>query len=251
MKYYVYLRVSTKEQSVEVQRVECEKYLRDRGITEWEEYADQGYSGTLSWEDRPGLASIMTISKKGDVILIWSRDRLGRDTDETHLIEYFLRKKKVSIISVTQSTKGMSEIEEKILKTVFDLVAQLERMNHLFRTKSGRINAKRKGRLIGRVPYGFTYVEHPKEVTFAGKPAKYIIPYAPEQEILNEMIRMYDEGLLLREIKDDLNSRGIMNREGRPWKLTSVSVILRNREKHLHHLQGQTAFLQSTPQFAG
>lgn len=48
--------------------------------------------------------------------------------------------------------------------------------------------------------------------------------------IVQEIFRRYAEGDTIREIRDDLNERGIRTRKGQPFRYSSFSALLKNRK---------------------
>src|SRR5215469_735856 len=75
----LYARVSTlNNQDPEMQLAELREYADRRGWQVYEEYTDQGVSG--SKESRPALNRLMSDAcrRKFDAILVWKIDRFGR-----------------------------------------------------------------------------------------------------------------------------------------------------------------------------
>ena len=80
----IYARVSTSDQSTESQLLDLRRYVRERGWTLFNEYTDNGVSGTK--DSRPALNQLMDAAKKRrfDTVLVWRFDRFARSTK--HLI---------------------------------------------------------------------------------------------------------------------------------------------------------------------
>jgi len=78
VKIAVYARVSTTDQSCEMQLRELREYARQRGWTFGGEYVDTGWSGTKA--NRPKLDRLMHDASRRalDVVLVWKLDRFGR-----------------------------------------------------------------------------------------------------------------------------------------------------------------------------
>ena len=58
----IYCRVSTTEQSVEMQRLDLQRYCEQRGLEVFQEYADEGVSGIK--DRRPALDRLMDDARK-------------------------------------------------------------------------------------------------------------------------------------------------------------------------------------------
>ena len=80
----IYARVSTTDQSTEPQTLDLRAYARARGWNVYQEYIDEGISGTR--DSRPDLNSLMNDARKRkfDVVLVWRFDRFARSTK--HLV---------------------------------------------------------------------------------------------------------------------------------------------------------------------
>lgn len=76
----LYARVSTLhgQQDPEMQLSELREYVNRRGLTIYQEYVDQGVSG--SKESRPALNQLMSDAGRCrfDAVLVWKIDRFGR-----------------------------------------------------------------------------------------------------------------------------------------------------------------------------
>ena len=142
MRQFGYARVSTSQQSLDIQV----QRLLNEGVKEHRIFTDKV---TGSNTDREGLQTLLMKVEKGDIVLVTKLDRLGRDTaDMVNLIEKFdeigvLIKFLDDGIS-TEGTMG------KMVVTILSAVAKAERARILERTNEGRIEAKKKGIKFGR-----------------------------------------------------------------------------------------------------
>ena len=144
MRLFGYARVSTSQQSLDIQI----KALKAEGITSNRIFSDK-ISG--SHMQREGIQLLRLKVEEGDVILVKKLDRLGRDTaDMIHLIKEF-DNMGVSIRFLDDgiSTEGAMG---KMVVTILSAVAQAERHRILERTNEGRLEAKAKGIQFGRKP---------------------------------------------------------------------------------------------------
>ena len=80
MRVGIYARVSTKDQSCEMQLRDLRSYCAARGLEVVREYVDQGQSGTK--DSRPLLDLMMADVRKRklDAVLVWRFDRLARSS---------------------------------------------------------------------------------------------------------------------------------------------------------------------------
>ena len=135
-----YARVSTEDQNLDLQidaleEAKCDHIYKEK------------MSGTI--HDRPALDKALNFMRKGDTLVVWKLDRLGRSL--RHLIEvinqlmddgmYFMSlQEKID----TTSTSG------KLIFHIFAALAEFEREIISERTKAGLIAARARGRIGGR-----------------------------------------------------------------------------------------------------
>ena len=146
-----YLRVSTKDQSVSMQRQIITEYCAKNSIQISNEYADEGVSGkTMA---RPMFEKMMRNIREGrhDMVIVYSLDRLGRSlAGLLQLFEEF-RNRKVKLRSIrdgicTDEDNPMSRAFMALISTF----AQLERELIVSRVKAGIDRARRDGKVLGR-----------------------------------------------------------------------------------------------------
>ena len=139
MRFFGYVRVSTSQQSLEIQK----QALKNAGVKESRIFFDKLTGSNMN---RAGLDSLRVKVEEGDIILITKLDRLGRDTfDMINLINEFNQIK----VAVRFLDDGIST-EGKMVVTILSAVAEAERCRILERTNEGRIEAKSKGIKFGR-----------------------------------------------------------------------------------------------------
>jgi DNA invertase Pin-like site-specific DNA recombinase len=142
MRLFGYARVSTSQQSLEIQI----KALKEAGVKESRIFTD---IATGSHAKRDGLKLLRLKVEENDIILVKKLDRLGRDTaDMIQLIKEFdALNVAIRFLDDGISTEGPMG---KMIVTILSAVAQAERHRILERTNEGRIEAKAKGIKFGR-----------------------------------------------------------------------------------------------------
>lgn len=135
-----YARVSTKEQSLDLQK----DALQKEGCTE---VYSEHTSGTSS--KRPQLQKMITQLRKGDIVIVWKLDRLGRSLkDLVNMISTFQNlgvefKSLQDHIDTTTPTG-------KLTFHIFAALAEFESSLISTRTKAGLEAARKRGRKGGR-----------------------------------------------------------------------------------------------------
>ena len=142
MRLFGYARVSTSQQSLDIQI----NALRDAGVQDNRIFTD---IATGSNAERDGLKLLRLKVEAGDLILVKKLDRLGRNTaDMIQLInEFDALGVSIRFIDDGISTEGTIG---RMVVTILSAVAQAERHRILERTNEGRIDAKAKGIKFGR-----------------------------------------------------------------------------------------------------
>lgn len=135
-----YARVSTHDQNLDLQndalkQAGCEKVFVDK------------VSGTL--RERPGLDKIRELLRKGDTLVVWRLDRLGRSLKD--LIEWanYLEREGVVLRSLHESI-DTSSATGKLIFHFFGALAEFERNLIQERTEAGLAAARARGRMGGR-----------------------------------------------------------------------------------------------------
>lgn len=150
-KIYGYARVSTVQQDLQGQ-IDA---MKKAGLTEEVIHCEK-MSGK-NMDDRAVLKAIIASLEPGDTIMVHKLDRLGRSVSEvTRLIDDLLHEgKHVMVLDAnidTRNDEGMSGIMTKALITLLGLMAEMERVFILERTKGGRERAMAAGVKFGRKP---------------------------------------------------------------------------------------------------
>lgn len=151
MKVAIYTRTSTDRQQsgLEAQKRALEEFCKARGITEYLVFEDFGVSGTKN--SRPELDRLMVNVRNGNVntVIVYSFSRFARSTKFLlDTLEEF-GKLKVNFISLSENV-DLSTAIGKAMFTIISAIATLERDLISERVRNGLVNARAKGKKIGR-----------------------------------------------------------------------------------------------------
>ena len=135
-----YMRVSTGEQSLDLQRdaleqIGCERIYEDV------------CSGRVI--DRPGLAMAMEMARDGDAIVIWKLDRIGRSLAHVVGLVGNLQKRGVGLKVLTGDV-DTTTTTGRLVFGIFATLADFERDLIQERTMAGLAAARARGRAGGR-----------------------------------------------------------------------------------------------------
>jgi DNA invertase Pin-like site-specific DNA recombinase len=149
MRIGIYARVSTKDQSCELQIRDLRAYCTARGFDLVREYVDVGQSGAK--DSRPELNKLMDDARKRqfDIIIVWRFDRFARSTKHllTALEEF--RSLGIQFISYQENVDTSTPLGQALF-TIVSAVAQLERELIRERVTAGIRNARANGKQLGR-----------------------------------------------------------------------------------------------------
>lgn len=147
----LYLRVSTKDQTTDNQRLELERVATARGWPVVAVYEDEGISGAKGRDKRPAFDAMLkdATRAKFDILMSWDVSRLGRSLaglvstlEEFHAqgIDLYLHQQ--AIDTTTPSGKAMFQM--------CGVFAEFERAMISERVKAGLARAKAGGKILGR-----------------------------------------------------------------------------------------------------
>jgi len=149
MRIGIYARVSTREQSCELQLRDLRAYCTARGFDLIHEYVDVGQSGAK--DSRPELDKLMSDARKRqfDAIVVWRFDRFARSTKHLLAALEEFRSLGIQFISYQENMDTSSPLGQALF-TIVSAVAQLERDLIRERVTAGIRNARANGRKLGR-----------------------------------------------------------------------------------------------------
>ncbi|OAS85098.1 recombinase family protein [Metabacillus litoralis] len=135
-----YARTSTKKQSLDMQLDELNRFGVDEIITE---------QASGAKKDRVELNNLLGKLRKGDVLVVYKLDRLGRTMHQLVNLLNDFQEKGIEFVSIkdginTSTTMG------RFLFNIFGAMAEMEREVINERVVSGVESAKARGRLGGR-----------------------------------------------------------------------------------------------------
>lgn len=144
----LYVRVSTGEQSTELQRRELEQFVVARGWNLVRIYEDQA-TGTNA--NRPMLKALMKDVRQRnlDVVMCWKMDRLFRSLKDLLFTLHELSELKVEFIALRDQI-DLTTATGKLMAQLLGAFAEFEASLIRARVSAGLANARAKGIKLGR-----------------------------------------------------------------------------------------------------
>ncbi len=166
MRVGIYARVSTKDQSCELQLRDLRSYCAARQAVVVREYVDHGQSGTK--DSRPQLDLMMADARKRklDAVLVWRFDRFARSTRHLLLALEEFRTLGVGFISYQENIETTTPLGQALF-VIIAAIAELERGLICERVSAGIRTARAIGKRLGR-PHRFVDVDRIVEMQASG-----------------------------------------------------------------------------------
>jgi len=217
-----YVRVSTEEQaadgvSLAAQEAKIKAYADLYDLDLVEIIVDAGQSAKTL--DRPGIkrALEMLTDKKADGLLVAKLDRLTRSVaDLNRLIERFFSEKAGRLLWSVADAIDTRTAAGRLVLNILASVSQWEREAIAERTRDALRHKKALGQRVGSVPFGSRLAAD--GITLEPEPA--------EREIMDLVAELRRSGLSIRGIVSEMNSRGVLTKEGGKWHIATVQRVL-------------------------
>ena len=151
----IYVRVSTGDQITANQSAELEAAAAQRGWQIVATYTDNGISGSVGRDKRPGLDAMLKDATRGrfDVVIAWSVDRLGRSLSDLIGGLQDLHAAKVDLF-LHQQALDTTTPAGKAMFGMLAVFGEFERSMIVARVNAGMARAKasgtKSGKAIGR-----------------------------------------------------------------------------------------------------
>jgi len=137
-----YMRVSTYEQNLDLQKDALEKESCDKIFSD-------KISGIRQKHERPGLNEALEYLREGDILVVYKLDRLGRSLKDLIEIINGLIEKNIGFKSICESI-DTTTANGKLIFHIFGAFGEFERDLIRERTLAGLAAARARGRLGGR-----------------------------------------------------------------------------------------------------
>jgi DNA invertase Pin-like site-specific DNA recombinase len=206
MRAVAYARVSTEEQARSGLGLEAQRQvmLGEAARHGWtlEHVTDEGVSGSVRPEERPGLGTVLGSLSAGDALIVAKLDRLGRSALDVLRLAEAARDKGWRLVACDLGLDTGTPVGAFTL-TALAAVAQLERDLIAQRTRDALAELKRQGVRLGR-------------------------PVAIPEDIRQRVAELRTAGLSQRAVADQLNAEGVPTARGGRWHGGTVCHVMRS-----------------------
>jgi site-specific DNA recombinase len=233
MRAVIYLRVSTKEQvekdlteegfSIAAQRDACLRHMADHGLELIDEYVDRGESARTA--DRPELRAMLArIAEDGDIeaVVVHKVDRLARNMEDHVAIRALLRRRGVTLVSVTENLDDTAS--GRLVEGIHALMAEFYSANLANEVRKGMGQKAKLGGYPHKAPLGYLNIREP----IGGRQVAHIVPDPDRASLVRVAFELYATGeWTVERLAHEMADRGLRNR-GRvdyPTKALTVSGL--------------------------
>lgn len=186
-------------------------------------FRDDAVGGATDIDKCPGLVAALAELRKGDVLLVAKRDRLGRDRLKLATLEALVERKKCRVASAAGEGTDGDDASDVLMRQMVDAFSVYERMIIKSRTRAGLAAKKRRGERTGRVPFG-KRVEDDGRRSKRGNLPIALVDDPHEQALLERIGMLRAFGFTFNKIVWALNRRGLYCR-GKPWQTSSIAYL--------------------------
>lgn len=144
-----FLRVSTLDQDTEKNKLDILQFANARKLGNVE-FIEEKVSGTKDYRKRK-LGALLDTMAKGDVLIVPELSRIARSTIQILEVIQITQDKGITLYSLKENFCNMdNSIASTVTKTIFALVAQIERELISLRTREALHARKQAGIKLGR-----------------------------------------------------------------------------------------------------
>lgn len=218
MNAVIYARYSSHgqtEQSIEGQLHDAYAWAAQQEITVVGEYIDRALTGTK--DARPDFLRMIADASRHqfEMVIVWKLDRFARNRYDSAIYKAKLKKQGVRVVSVKENITDTPE--GIILEGLLESMAEYYSANLSQNVKRGQRETIAKGRFIGGViPYGYNVSDGHLVINEKAAPN---VRYVFEQ---------YASGTSKKMLVEELNRRGVRNRNGLPVTINFFNRLFRN-----------------------
>ena len=223
--------------SIESQKILLKQYCKSHGITDYEVYDDDGYSGTNF--ERPAFERMREDIENGriDTVIVKDQSRFGRSYIEVGMYVEEFKDKGVKFIAVDDGYDSMKS-DYDMMFPMRNVINEYYAREASKKTKSAKRAKAKEGQYIGsRPPFGYKLDPKDRHHLVIDEPAaetvRRIFRLAAQGVGYNRMTKMFREEKLLTPIayfnqhNPDYYKSDYWRKDF-DWHVTSIRVILDN-----------------------
>ena len=218
----LYARVSTDEQARSgyslAQQIEAlREYAQREGYRVLEEIQDPGQSGASL--ERPGMDRVRDLVADGgvSVVLAQDRDRIAREPAYHYLLRKEFEEHGTKIRALND--RGDESPEGELTDGILDQLAKFERAKTAERTRRGKLQKARSGKVVGGHPVNYGFRMNADRNGYEVEETK--------MAVVRRIFRMVGEGgFALTAVAKALNAEGLPGPTGARWNTKAIRSFI-------------------------
>jgi DNA invertase Pin-like site-specific DNA recombinase len=190
-----------------------ERFAASSRMVILETFREEGVSGTKDLENRPALQDLLLAVDSGEirVVLIERLDRLARDLMIQETILGDLRKRGITVISVTEPDLCGDDPSRKLMRQIFGAIAEYDKAMIVLKLRGARQRIRAKqGRCEGAKAFGSSDAQRPT---------------------VERILSLRSAGMAVDTIAEMLNAEGLKSKTGGKWYGSSVRNVLMREQR--------------------
>ena len=222
----IYTRVSSRSQAnsglgEEAQHAACMTEAARLSLPVAGSYYERAVEGDTPLADRPALLALIGELRRGDVVLVARRDRIGRDVIVIALIGREIERRGARIVSAAGEASELEGPSGALIRTILDAVSAYEKALIALRTRAALRALRARGKRAGALPYGFTASEDGT-----------LTPEPTQQRALALALELRASGSSWRAIAARLNEEWYpTQKKGGRWSVSNVRSVVETAKR--------------------
>ena len=214
----IYVRYSSHSQrdvSIEQQIRHCKLFAERQGIQIVNIYEDRALTGTN--DNRPGFQKMVHDAERStwDYVIVYTLDRFARNRYDSAVYKRQLKNLGIKVLSAMENISD--DPSGVLMESLLEGLAEYYSAELSQKIKRGNYDNAMKCKVNGSLPLGYV----------RGADGRFAIDDA-EAAIVQEVFQRVADGDSFAEIIDDMNSRGVRTKKGKPWSKSTFNTLISN-----------------------
>lgn len=217
------------ENQIELCREYCKNNLRDKNITDFLIYEDEGFSGKNIHRPQFQKMLIDAAAKKFDILICYRLDRISRNVADFSTLINKLHQLEIGFVSIREQFDTTTPMGRAMMY-IASVFAQLERETIAERVRDNMLELAKTGRWLGgTIPLGYTSLP----ITYIDEDMKerkmVKLKQVPEElKTIKTIFKKYLELKSLSQVETYALQNNLKTKRGANFSKSNIKIILNN-----------------------
>lgn len=217
------------ENQIELCREYCKNNLKDKNITDFLIYEDEGFSGKNIHRPQFQKMLIDAAAQKFDILICYRLDRISRNVADFSTLINKLHQLEIGFVSIREQFDTTTPMGRAMMY-IASVFAQLERETIAERVRDNMLELAKTGRWLGgTVPLGYTSLP----ITYVDEDMKerkmVKLKQAPEElKTIKLIFKKYLELKSLSQVETYALQNNLKTKRGANFSKSNIKVVLNN-----------------------